>query len=269
MSATATALWLDTFFSGYDHFFLMILHAIATKLGVILTPLMRLITLLGEKGVIFFLLALIFFLGSPAEDGYSFPSGHVTACAAGMTAISLMRGKKWVWPSVIIVVVMGISRNYLMAHYPSDVLFAAIIGVFSGFVAWFITQLIFRFLRQRRNDRIWGTVLAFDIRDVLPFELPQMPVKKGGVKAAFAALRHGSPRAAAVEEPDADEDVKTYTGSHAIVRESEAEPARKSATAGSGSSGGRHAIVRESENEGAAKRARLTLPGAYKGKHEK
>ena len=66
-----------------------------------------------------------FNVGSPTEDGFSFPSGHVTACAAGMTAITLMRGKKWLVPSVIIVLIMGISRNYLMAHYPSDVLFAA------------------------------------------------------------------------------------------------------------------------------------------------
>ena len=339
MYATATAIWLDTFFAGYDHFFLSILHAIATKLGVILTPLMRLVTFLGEKGIIFFLLALVFmlcadrrdlgvcifgavccgalitniilkdnvarirpfeavaeyndwwtFLGSPAEDGFSFPSGHVTACAAGMTAISLMRGKKWVVPSVVIVLVMGISRNYLMAHYPSDVLFAAIIGVFSGAVAWLITQLIFRFLNQRANNAVCATILDFDIRDVLPFELPSLPVKKGGVKEAFSAHRSAPTRkaapartSAAVKEPDADDDVKTYTGSrrqaggeavparsggsHAIVREGEAQPpVRKTAPSRTASAVGRHAIVRESESSG--RRARASLPGAYKGKHE-
>ena len=38
------------------------------------------------------------FIGSPAEDGFSFPSGHVTAAAAGMSAICFLRGKRWIWP---------------------------------------------------------------------------------------------------------------------------------------------------------------------------
>ena len=93
-------------------------------------------------------------------------------------------------PSVVIVLLMGISRNYLMAHYPSDVLFAAVIGVFSGFVAWFITQFIFNFLRRRRRSvPVFATILDFDVRDYLPFELPSLPVKKGGVKSAFAGKR--------------------------------------------------------------------------------
>ena len=56
-----------------------------------------------------------------------------------MTALCLMRGRKLVVPSVIVVLLMAISRNYLMAHYPSDVLFAAIIGVASAFIAYYIT----------------------------------------------------------------------------------------------------------------------------------
>ena len=266
MAASATAEWLDSFFAGYDHFFLNILHVLGDKAGAVLTPLMRVITFLGEKGIVFFLLALVFMLmadkrdlgvcifgavccgalitniilkdsvgrlrpfemvpeyqqwwvaiGAPAEDGCSFPSGHVTACAAGMTAITLMRGKKWILPSVLIVFFMGVSRNYLMAHYPSDVLFAAIIGVFSGVVAWLITQLIFRFLkRNRRRIPLCAAILDFDIRDVLP--LPGPLGGNGGkraakpVRAAAPARRPARPvRAAAEEEPE--DDVKTYSGS--------------------------------------------------------
>ena len=266
MAASATAAWLDSFFAGYDHFFLNILHVLGDKAGAVLTPLMRVITFLGEKGIVFFLLALVFMLmadkrdlgvcifgavccgalitniilkdsvgrlrpfemvpeyqqwwvaiGAPAEDGCSFPSGHVTACAAGMTAITLMRGKKWILPSVLIVFFMGVSRNYLMAHYPSDVLFAAIIGVFSGVVSWLITQLIFRFLkRNRRRIPLCAAILDFDIRDVLP--LPGPLGGNGGkraakpVRAAAPARRPARPvRAAAEEEPE--DDVKTYSGS--------------------------------------------------------
>ena len=264
MAGSAMAAWLDSFFAGYDHFFLNILHVLADKLGVVLTPLMRVISFLGEKGILFFLLALIFMLmadrrdlgvcifgavccgalitnillkdavgrlrpfeavaeyqewwraaGAVAEDDWSFPSGHVTACAAGMTAICLMRGKRWILPSVLVIFIMGVSRNYLMAHYPSDVLFAAIIGVFSGFVAWIITQAIFRFLKRRRSNPIFATILDFDIRDVQQFSLPKLVVPvRGAKKAAPAPRRRVAAKDAPVEEPDLfDDDVKTYSGS--------------------------------------------------------
>lgn len=221
MELTAAAQWLNDFFLGYDSGILGALHSLAQSAGTVLTPLMKLITLLGEKGLVFFILAVVFacfartrdlgvcifgavccgalitniilkdniarprpfetveqfrqwwqFVGAPAEDGFSFPSGHVTAAAAGMTAISLMRGKKWVLPSVLIVVLMGISRNYLVAHYPSDVLAAMIVGTASGFIAWVITGFIFRFLRSHEDVPVFELMLELDIREVLPMVLP-------------------------------------------------------------------------------------------------
>lgn len=201
MTLTADALWLNSFFAGYDLGILSFAHKMAEIAGVVLTPLNRIITLLGEKGLLFFLLAIVLmlfpryrktgvcifgavccgalitniilkdhvarprpyetvdlyrqwweFVGAPAEDGFSFPSGHVTAAAAGVTSLCLFRGKKWFIPGAIWVLLMMFSRNYLMAHYPSDVLFALAIGVFSGFVAAWITQLIFRFLENRSGE---------------------------------------------------------------------------------------------------------------------
>ena len=207
-------------------------------------------------------------IGSPAEDGFSFPSGHVTACAAGMTAITLMRGKKWILPSVITVLVMAISRNYLMAHYPSDVLAAAVIGVFSGVVAWFITQFIFRFLRRRANVPIFGLILDFDIQEVLPFRLPALPFGKPEKKTAPAKP------ARRVQEALADEDVKTYPArrqSAAVKAEPEAAPAAKSVrTRAAGAhdvqparSAGRHAAPDAS----AAKKTVRPRGTGYQGKH--
>ena len=201
MSLTAEALWLNSFFSGYDMAILSFAHRMAELAGSVLTPLNRIITLLGEKGILFFLLAVVLmlfpryrrtgvcifgavccgalitniilkdqiarprpfetvdqfrqwwqFVGAPAEDGFSFPSGHVTAAAAGVTGLCLMRGKRWFIPGAIWVLLMMFSRNYLMAHYPSDVLCALLIGVFSGFVAALITQLIFRFLENHAGE---------------------------------------------------------------------------------------------------------------------
>lgn len=324
MYGTAAAMWLDSTFAGYDHFFLNICHFLGDKLGFLLTPLAKLITFLGEKGILFFLLAICLMLladerdlgvcifgavccgalitniilkdmvmrirpfetgtiytdwwmaiGAPPEEDYSFPSGHVTACTAAMTALTLMRGKKWLVPSLVVVFLMGFSRNYLMAHYPSDVLFAVLIGVFSGVVAWLITQWIFRFLkRNQRRIPVCGVLLDFDVRDYLPVSLPILPIANRKAKAP-------APRRPAVDT--GDEDVKTYTGRRAAqapAAAAEEAPARKgrhetaeSSTAptlvgrSSGirdlSAGGRH-----SAEPGSTAR-RISIPGTYEGKHVK
>jgi len=328
---STTALWLNEAFYGFDHGLLSLYHKMAESLGGLLTPLMRLITLVGEKGLVFFLLALIFmlcaskrdlgvcifgavccgalitniilkdaiarprpfegldeyyqwwvFVGSPAEDGFSFPSGHVTACAAGMTAIWTMKGKKWLAPSAVIVFFMALSRNYLMAHYPSDVLAAAAVGCFSGIIAWFITQLIFRFLNERSDIPLFQFVLDFDIRDILPFELPHIS-QTGSVSAFFGriydllhlpagkALRRGRlSEGEAEEDEDADmktygedEDVKTYPAKPArsIARKAE-EPVSRKAVSRSAAAG-RHELSGSS-----GKKKSRSIPGTYKGKHE-
>ena len=131
-------------------------------------------------------------VGAPAEDGFSFPSGHVTAAAAGVTGLCLMRGRKWILPGSIWVLLMMLSRNYLMAHYPSDVLFALLIGIFSGFVAAAITQLIFRFLEKHSGE---GKV--YDFLLYAGFEsLPNFKGLSGGQKHDSAASAEGAHRPA-------------------------------------------------------------------------
>ncbi len=64
--------------------------------------------------------------------GWSFPSGHSTTALAfyGMLAYLLAqrlpRGRRWLiyLPGAVFVVLVGLSRNYLGVHYPSDVLAA-------------------------------------------------------------------------------------------------------------------------------------------------
>ena len=213
MEMTAAASWLMDAFSGIDLGILSLMHTFAEHAGGLLTPLCKLITLLGEKGILFFLLSIglmcfartrplgvcIFgavccgamitnillkdwvarprpfetlavyrdwwrAIGSPAEDGFSFPSGHVTAAAAGMGAICFMRGRRWVWPAVGVVLVMMFARNYLMAHFPSDVIAAALIGLFSAWVAYLITMQIFAFFSTRKKgDRLADFVMHYSI----------------------------------------------------------------------------------------------------------
>ena len=58
MELTSAAIFLNSFFAGYDKAILSFMHTLS-KLGVVLTPLMKLITLIGEKGLVFFLLAFV------------------------------------------------------------------------------------------------------------------------------------------------------------------------------------------------------------------
>lgn len=212
MELTAAAQWLNTAFASFDGAILGFLHTLAESAGGVLTPLMKLITLLGEKGLLLLLLSLGLMLfagtrklgvclfgavccgalltnfiikdwvarprpfeslalyreywaavGSPAEDGFSFPSGHVTAAAAGMGALWLMRGRKFALPSVLVVFFMCVSRNYLMAHYPSDVLAAALVGVASAFIAYGITLLLFRIAENNRDKPLFAFLLDFEL----------------------------------------------------------------------------------------------------------
>lgn len=320
---SSTAIWLNDAFYGFDHALLSLYHSMAEGLGGLLTPLMRIITLVGEKGLVFFLMAFIFmlvaskrdlgvcifgavccgalitniilkdaiarprpfegldeyyqwwvFVGSPAEDGFSFPSGHVTACAAGMTAIWTMKGKKWLAPSAVIVFLMALSRNYLMAHYPSDVLAAAVVGCFSGIVAWFITQLIFRFLNERSDIPLFQFALDFDIRDVLPFELPHIS-HSGSVSAFFGKLynllhlpaeRPLLKRKGAQEDTpeDEDADMKTYGGDEDVKTYGKPAPAKEKRSEQRKSP----VVGRHEAPAGSAKKKSRSLPGTYKGKHE-
>lgn len=252
MEYTAMAEWLNTTFSGYDGAILGFMNTLAGKAGGFLTPLMKVITFLGEKGIIFFLLAVGFmcysktrkmgvcmfgavccgalitniilkdmvarprpfeymalyksywdYIGSPAESGFSFPSGHVTAVTAGMGSLCFTKGKKMILPTVIVVVLMGISRNYLMAHFPSDVLFAMIIGLLSAFIAYLITKAIFIYLEDNDDFPICATILDFD----LPVRLPDKETVtglinragKGGGRGTTSAVRGSRENGAARE----------------------------------------------------------------------
>ena len=83
------------------------------------------------------------YAGKVAESGFSFPSGHVTATMASMFAIFLNTNKKKTWPLLIVVILMGISRNYLMVHYPTDVVGAIISGGCAALISTFIVKKVY------------------------------------------------------------------------------------------------------------------------------
>ena len=66
-----------------------------------------------------------------APDPWSFPSGHTTS-AFSVASMLWYIEHAWFWPFMIFAWFVGISRMYLGVHYPSDVVFGAMLGMICG-----------------------------------------------------------------------------------------------------------------------------------------
>ena len=211
--------FLNNTFYAFDSSMFNAMNTLANSVGGFFTPFFKFITLLGEKGLIFFAMAVILMLfkntrklgictfgavacgaiitnlilkdviarprpfeasieyakywkavGCPKEDGYSFPSGHMTAISAAMTVLFIMCNKKWSWLGFLGVILMGVSRIYLMAHYTTDVFAGIIVGALSAIIAYYITKFIYYILNKYSNKKIFNFMLEFDLIKVFKKE---------------------------------------------------------------------------------------------------
>ena len=75
-------------------------------------------------------------VGLPSS--FSVPSGHTSSSFAAAFAILLNKKWKAGVPALLLAALIGFSRNYLMVHYPTDVLFGALMGVLYAVLAYFL-----------------------------------------------------------------------------------------------------------------------------------
>lgn len=81
---------------------------------------------------------------------FSFPSGHTTA-GFGTAIVFMYINKKLGILALMFAVLMGISRMYLMVHFPTDVIVGAIIGSITSVVICEIYTLICMRKRKRTS----------------------------------------------------------------------------------------------------------------------
>ncbi|MHA7270879.1 phosphatase PAP2 family protein [Arthrobacter sp. HLT1-20] len=70
-------------------------------------------------------------------DSGSYPSGHVSGTVAAAVTTAVVLGKLWIWISgAILSVAMMYSRTYLGAHWASDTIAGALLGVGLTLLLW-------------------------------------------------------------------------------------------------------------------------------------
>lgn len=101
----------------------------------------------------------------PASSMRSFPSGHTTSAVAALVPVFLFCDKKKSWLALVAAVLMGASRNYVMVHYPSDVLGGIIVGAVAGLLAFIIISFVYNKLAEK--NQFIKKIIEFDLAETI------------------------------------------------------------------------------------------------------
>ena len=94
--------------------------------------------------------------GAICTDSFSFPSNHASNTFA-LAAFISYNYRKLAIPSFLIAILVGYSRIYLTAHYPTDVLAGAAWGMLLGFTVAMVAGRLMRFSQADEPPRTDST----------------------------------------------------------------------------------------------------------------
>ena len=89
-----------------------------------------------------------------APHSYSFPSGHTSSAFAAGVAV-LICNRKFGIPATIFAFIMGFTRIYVGVHYTTDVIAAAIVGIFYAILGFIIAKYLFP-IADKLIDKVLG-----------------------------------------------------------------------------------------------------------------
>ena len=106
--------------------------------------------------------------GATMVSEYSFPSGHTTVAMTSMTALFLSsNNKKKSWTAYIFVLLMGLSRTYLIVHYLTDVLAGFIVGGIAGTIGYFLCKCFYSLFNKYSQKKFCAFMLNADIKNLI------------------------------------------------------------------------------------------------------
>lgn len=103
------------------------------------------------------------FAGSSFEDGFSFPSGHTAAMASLCLPVFFEGNKKRSWIALLLIAVMMASRNYLMVHYPTDVIAGFLISCIFTAIMKPVCDRFYEILEKNKEDKLCNTLLNWSL----------------------------------------------------------------------------------------------------------
>ncbi len=98
---------------------------------------------------------------------YSFPSGHTTIIMTSMTALFLSTNRRKNWWVYIFVVLMGLSRTYLIVHYLTDVLAGIIVGAIGGTIGYYLGKYIYSLFNKYSYNSFCLFMLNADLKNLI------------------------------------------------------------------------------------------------------
>ena len=73
-------------------------------------------------------------------------TGQNAAAMASMTPVFFFCNKKKSWAAFLFVIALGATRNYIMVHFPSDILGGMLVGFIAGLVSYLIVNGLYDIL---------------------------------------------------------------------------------------------------------------------------